>query len=321
MTPRVTVVLAAYNHERFIAHAIESVLAQEAPFDWELVVFEDCSTDRTREIVCDYANRYPGRVRTVLSRHNKDYTRWLGAIQQGAGEYIAVLDGDDYWSSPAKLRKQVALMDAHPGAALSFHDVEIIYESSSKRPARMIGGSGAPVVTFSDLISGNHIPWSATMYRRAAVTDLPEWFLDITCSDWALNLLCARRGHAIYLPEVLGGYRRHASGLWSGMSRRCQLEELIRTTELFAEKFDLRDSREVRDALAAHWAALAVVHRMEGNRPEAARCLARARETRAFTRVLQWRVVVGSMPATRFLYRAWCKLQRVSARARRSVAT
>src|SRR5687767_3231308 len=127
---RVSVLLVTYNHERYIAQALDSALAQEALFGFEVLVSEDRSTDRTREILLDYQRRHPDRIRLLLSEQNlctnEVTTRAIAAAQ---GEYVASLDGDDWWSATDKLRRQVEFLDAHPECALCFHDVDVVYEN------------------------------------------------------------------------------------------------------------------------------------------------------------------------------------------------
>ena len=121
-SPKVSVVMLTYNHEKFIAQAIESVLIQRTNFPIELVVGEDCSTDGTREIVRRYAAARPDIIRLVFHEKN------VGAYENGQdvlaacqGEYIALLEGDDYWTSPDKLQRQADYLDAQPACALCFH--------------------------------------------------------------------------------------------------------------------------------------------------------------------------------------------------------
>ena len=95
--PVVSVVLLTYDHERHIAQAIESVLAQRADFGVELLITEDCSTDRTREIVLAFAAEHPGRIRTFLSERNLNSNEVTArAIRAARGRFLAFLDGDDF---------------------------------------------------------------------------------------------------------------------------------------------------------------------------------------------------------------------------------
>ena len=108
---------------------------QEADFSYEVVIGEDCSTDRTRPIVMEYARAYPGKIRLVVGSERvgapRNFARTLEACQ---GQYIALLDGDDYWTSPDKLRKQVEFLDRRPECAICFHDVLVVYEDGSRNP-------------------------------------------------------------------------------------------------------------------------------------------------------------------------------------------
>jgi glycosyltransferase involved in cell wall biosynthesis len=120
---KVSVILLTYNHIRFIRQAVSSVLAQKTDFDFEVLIVEDCSADGTREVVIDFANRYPEKIRLQLSPVNiSSNTILMDAIGAARGEFIAFLDGDDYWTSPHKLQKQLDFMTSHPELTLCWHD-------------------------------------------------------------------------------------------------------------------------------------------------------------------------------------------------------
>lgn len=128
-TPLVSVCMTTYNHERFLAQAIESILEQQAPFGVELVLGEDCSTDSTRALCEEYAAKYPGCVRLVTSAENvgwrANYRRTIAACR---GRYIAMCDGDDWWCDPHKLRKQVELLESDPGLGMCYTRTERFYQ-------------------------------------------------------------------------------------------------------------------------------------------------------------------------------------------------
>jgi glycosyltransferase involved in cell wall biosynthesis len=113
--PKVSVCMMTYNHERFIAQAIESVLEQKTSFDLELVIGEDCSTDGTRKIVAEYARKYPEKIKAMFRETNLGMTaNGIQTLRECRGRYIALLEGDDYWTDPLKLQKQVDFLDVHP---------------------------------------------------------------------------------------------------------------------------------------------------------------------------------------------------------------
>jgi len=118
-SPLVSVWMTTYNHEPYIARAIEGVLMQETAFPIELVIGEDCSTDRTREIVMDYQKRRPDVIRVITSDRNVGLFENDRRVNQALrGEYVAFCEGDDYWTHPRKLQMQVDIMEADPGIGL-----------------------------------------------------------------------------------------------------------------------------------------------------------------------------------------------------------
>ena len=112
--PLVSVFMITYNHEKFIAQAIEGVLMQKTNFPFELIIGEDCSTDRTREIVVDYAQRFPEIIKPILHEKNVGMKSNMNTCMQAcSGKYTAICEGDDYWIDSLKLQKQVGFLEAH----------------------------------------------------------------------------------------------------------------------------------------------------------------------------------------------------------------
>jgi glycosyltransferase involved in cell wall biosynthesis len=121
------VLVVTYNHERFVERAVRSVLSQKADFECEVIVCEDLSTDGTRAILNRLDADFRGRLRLLFWERNLGPARnFCCPYAECRGEYVAYLDGDDYWIDPAKLRKQVALLDADPGCALCYHPTRYV---------------------------------------------------------------------------------------------------------------------------------------------------------------------------------------------------
>lgn len=271
----VSVVLVTYNHEPFIVQAIESVLAQE-DVQYELLISEDCSTDRTGEIVVDYARRYPSRIRLFRSPENLNTNEVLSrAIEAACGRYVALLDGDDYWTSTRKLRTQVDYLDAHRECAICFHNAMVTYEDGTPpHPFHMAVPTykmshplPRPVSTLADVAPGNFMQTCSVIFRRGLFGRFPSWYAGFAVGDWPLHVLNAEHGDIGYLDEIMAAYRVHSGGLWStGMSRYTRREYADGFAEAyrilndhldgrFADEFGQRVTLMYLDAAATVYAA------------------------------------------------------------------
>jgi glycosyltransferase involved in cell wall biosynthesis len=198
--------LKAYNHERYIAQAIDSALAQRTSFDVEILIGEDCSSDGTRAIVMSYASRYPDRIRVLAHERNLGMARNTLALYGAArGEYVAWLDGDDYWIAPDKLQRQVEFLDSHPGYALCCHDSLVVGPDGSAQPAHR-APRAAKTFSLDDMLLGRP-PYASAYVFRKLIDVFPPWFETLPYADFPLQVLHAERGLAMYFPDRLGAYR------------------------------------------------------------------------------------------------------------------
>jgi glycosyltransferase involved in cell wall biosynthesis len=256
---KVSVLLATYNHEKWIAQAIDSVLLQKTNFDYEVVIMEDCSTDSTRDIVTDFQNRYPDRIRLILSEKNKyDNTNFVTAWQTSPSQYVAILDGDDYWASPHKLQKQVDFLDTHAECAVCFHNVTILYEDKSREPWDHAHPKPKEFSTLEDLLERNIIPGPSPMLRKGLFGEFPTWFNTQRFADWALYILNAQHGKIGYIDELMAVYRVHSRGVWSGLSGTRKLKEIVGFYESMNANLNFRYDEIVHTTIARVRLPLAV---------------------------------------------------------------
>jgi glycosyltransferase involved in cell wall biosynthesis len=210
--------MVTYNHEKYIAQAIESVLMQQVNFTYELIIGEDCSTDRTREIVADYQKRYPHIIRALLHDTNQGISGNVALVGGAArGQYRAALDGDDYWTSPDKLQRQVDFLDSNPDFVLCFHNCLFFQEDENGRQHNQwlhCPADQKAVVTIEDLMVANCIP-SCSVMVRAGYGEYPEWLSSFTLLDWPLYILTLQFGSGGYINEVMSAYRQHSGGSWA----------------------------------------------------------------------------------------------------------
>jgi glycosyltransferase involved in cell wall biosynthesis len=213
--PVVTVILLTYNHEKFITEALNGVFAQETPFAVELIVTEDHSTDDTLAVI-DSVKARTGREFTVLSSPTNLCSNvvFRRALDIATGEFIATLDGDDYWTDPHKLARQVEHLRKRPDLAMSFHDVVKIDEETGAVVEET--ALGTVELTQCNLAGGNDIPGCSALIRRACVERLPASFDDAEFGDWPLYLAAARHGGVGGVGATMGVYRLHEGGIWSG---------------------------------------------------------------------------------------------------------
>ena len=265
---KLSVMMITYNHERFIAQAIESVLAQRVNFDCEIVIGEDCSTDGTRAVIMDFQRRYPGRIVPLLRDRN------LGAMRNFAetlavcrGKYLAFLEGDDYWTHEDKLQTQINFLDEHPDYAICCHRAQFVDETGA-------GQSGifptlpAGTYTIADLFDGNWVVTGSVMYRWGSVGSLPDWFLTLKMGDWPLHILVARAGKIHLMDEVMSVYRIHQGGIWSSLSHLDRLRASIGMLTALDKHLGFQYTRTIRRTLAESYFEMACHARRDGNRTE-----------------------------------------------------
>jgi glycosyltransferase involved in cell wall biosynthesis len=213
--------MITYNHEKFIAQAIGSVMMQLVNFDYELVIGEDCSTDNTRAIVIDFHQRYPDRIRVLLHDQNqglRGQNNFVQTLKACQGQYVAILEGDDYWTCPDKLQKQVDYLDRQPDSAICFHNAIAFYEDGSYPQREICLPNQMEKSTIEDLLLSDFIPTCSIMFRRDKFLGFPDWVQRLGQSDWPLEVMIAQHGFIRYIDEVMAAYRVHPGGIWSSLS-------------------------------------------------------------------------------------------------------
>jgi glycosyltransferase involved in cell wall biosynthesis len=212
----ISVLMITYNHAAYIAKAIESVLAQRLDTSFELIIGEDCSTDRTRELVRSFQDRHPGTIRVITSPENVGMNENLRRVALAArGEYVTFCEGDDLWHNPDKLSRQLSLARANPNVGMVYSDYDraIRVAGRWRIMQNVIGRSGeAPAhgAAFEDLLDRIQVHLSTMLCRRSLVTD---YFLSdlydpsLRLGDVPLLLYCAARAEVAYLSESTSIYR------------------------------------------------------------------------------------------------------------------
>ena len=256
---KLTVIVTTFNHEPFIAQALDSVLQQVTSFDFELIVGDDASTDGTRRILERSRAGHPDRIRLVLpavNQGNNGNTLARLLLAQARGEYVAWLDGDDYWLVPEKLQCQVDYLEVHQDVSICCHRAYNLYPDGTARPYEdnFEYEVGRRTFQLTDILFQNFLPTCSIVFRRRFLPPLPGSYERMPSADWFLNVLLAGRGPIAYLDPVWGVRRVHANGVISAKPQAVKIAFNITCVKTIDAHFRWRYHRLARARLAyLHW--------------------------------------------------------------------
>jgi glycosyltransferase involved in cell wall biosynthesis len=271
--PKVSIPLIAYNHEHYVRQSLDSALMQETDFPYEIVVGEDCSTDGTREVLMEYQQAHPDKIRLLFREKNLGMQmNYQHTVRECKGEYLAVLDSDDYWTRPDKLARQVRFMEENPGHSISFHRAEVHYEGSPDKK-EIIPGVAKAVSNIDDILITNYIPNCTCMYRASKLPkQWPDWYGEVVTYDWPLHCLVMAEGGTIGFMDMLASvYRVHNTSMWSSLSERKRLQNEVFFYEKIIEAMPEQHKPRAGLGKAGRMLDLANNFRREGEREEARR--------------------------------------------------
>lgn len=235
--PLVSIFCVSYNHEQFIAQALDGFVMQKTNFDYEIVISDDCSTDNTKSIINEYIKKYPKLFKDVSPRKNLGMQKnWLHTLNACTGKYIALCEGDDYWTDANKLQKQVDFMEQHEDCALTYHPVNVVcvdgeYKYPYDKPKTM--------ATTKDLILSHFIPTCSILFKQIPIP-IKEFKIlkKISGLDVALELLISLHGNFYLLNEKMATYQQHSSSVTKQKIKITKHKKLIIKEILFLKKFN-----------------------------------------------------------------------------------
>lgn len=215
----------AYNHEKFIRETLEGFVMQKTNFRFEAIVHDDASTDGTAEIIREYAEKYPDIIKPIYETENQ-YSKKDGSLfrithEACKGKYIAFCEGDDYWTEPYKLQKQVDFLENHSDFVICSHRYKsfdenkncffsVIYPKIKKRTE----------FTLTDLINGKWLAQPLTVVYRRSALNFAEYMKCKIQTDIVLFYFLLKNGKGFLLPDIMAVYRVHNSSVWAPLSKQ-----------------------------------------------------------------------------------------------------
>ncbi|MEY8354040.1 glycosyltransferase [Lachnospiraceae bacterium 54-53] len=210
-----------FNHASYIRQALDSFLMQETGFEYEILVHDDASDDGTGDILREYEEKYPDRVRPLIQTENQ-YSRGIDNISgafnfpRARGKYIFMCDGDDYWVSPHKLQRQVDYMENHPDCTLCIHSARIELAGKALTERQMRPYRGDRTLSPEEIIDKpSGYAMSSMAFPSRLVKELPDYYVDCPVGDTPLQMMAAAEGYGYYMDEPMSAYRVGVAGSWT----------------------------------------------------------------------------------------------------------
>lgn len=222
-TPLVSISCITYNHESYLRQCLDSFLMQKTTFPFEIVIHDDASTDDTGNIITEYAQRYPGMIYSLIQQENQ-FRKGEGSITarfnlpRCRGKYIALCEGDDYWTDEYKLQKQVDLLEQYTQATMCVGLNKQYYEKNGvsliDKPYK---GKNLPLIYLDDT-KRQYFHTSTYLIRKSTLDYVRERYLHLFLGDTAIRYLLINEGPFVLLNDVVSVYRITGTGIWSGLS-------------------------------------------------------------------------------------------------------
>jgi len=276
--PLISVWVITYNHADFIEKCLDSILAQETDYTFEICLGEDESTDGTREICREYAARYPNIIRLFLRDRNDPRRAGCAGVWQFnfietfkacRGKYVALCDGDDFWSDPKKLQKQVDYLEQHPECSGCFHKIgqvsendHIISADMGYPPHRQEFYSLDYLLRYS-----NFSPLFSVVFRNHEQV-APEWIRQAPLADIIVHACNLQRGDYGFLDEVMGYYRIHGGGLFGGTSRLSNVKATLEVYRLIGQNLGFAERPSYHQGIRALKVSCLAEYMMEALLPK-----------------------------------------------------
>ncbi|RLD74135.1 MAG: hypothetical protein DRI87_01970 [Bacteroidetes bacterium] len=261
--PMVSVYMITYNHEPYIAQALESVLEQQTDFDFEIVIGDDCSTDGTTGIIAEYQKKHPQKIHLLTSDTNlgakENSVRTLKACR---GKYIATLEGDDYWTDPMKLQKQIDFLERNPEFSACFGGYFVVDAFNNGEKINNIHPRQRSDKVLKNILGGYTIHPRTLIFRNheSLVRSFVNDFAECYNGDTAISFLIATYGRIKYMDQLFAAYRMHQGGVYSTKSVEYHYNNLINTyTTIFKHLHSKSDKKVLSRTIANFHRRLAII--------------------------------------------------------------
>jgi glycosyltransferase involved in cell wall biosynthesis len=239
---KVSVCMITYNHEKYIEEAINGVLMQDCEYDIELIISNDCSIDQTHKIIQNIIKTHPRSSRIKYFNHSNNLgmmKNFIFTIKQCDGDFVALCEGDDYWTDSNKIQKQVGFMSLHPTISFSFHRANILFNEKLSLSYKNKNYKDRNIVETKYFLrkGGARYCTASSVFRKSAFIDIPDWLSQCHVADYPILFLALQKGEVGYLEDVMCVYRLASVGSWSSenlkfFNRLKNLKKMVRLNNI-----------------------------------------------------------------------------------------
>lgn len=252
----VSVCVITYNHENYIRECLDGILMQKVNFNYEILINDDASTDATQSIIKQYQRKYPEQVFPIFQKKNQ-FSQGVRGINfrfnfpRARGKYIALCEGDDYWTDPRKLSIQLAFLEDNPDYSLCFHNVKVIKNVKGRKPEeRLFKDYSKNEFDGRDVLRSWLIPTASIVFRNIGHQNFPSFTTEFTFGDLSLQLTLAEYGKLALLPQTMSVYRINDSSITiRNINEPLHYRENIRQLKTFDEFFHGKYKKEIKDRI------------------------------------------------------------------------
>lgn len=238
----VNVIMITYGHENYIRQAIEGVLLQECDFEAELIIANDCSPDSTDAVIQDVIKNHPRGSWISYIKHEKNIgmmPNFIFAMKHCQGKYIALCEGDDYWTDPLKLQKQVDFLEQNPEYNICFHNVQLFNQESNSFSQDRLTRKVSETTSSEELAKGNYIHTPSVVLRNNFI--IPPWFSQSPIGDWTLYMIAVKDKKIKKIEDTMAVYRVHSASIWALKSEEYRLVNTIKSVELLIKSREINN--------------------------------------------------------------------------------
>lgn len=247
----VSIICNAYNHEPYIAQCLDGFIMQRTNFDFEVLVHDDASTDKTADIIRMYESQYPQIIKPIYQTENQYSKNGVSQFQypRVQGKYVAFCEGDDYWTDPYKLQKQFDGMEAHPEVDICAHNAVMLNAKTNKKIRNIASRKWNMIIPVENVIlgGGGFVATNSLFFRVELLNNMPP-FRRMSELDYAMQIHGALRGGMLYLNDSMSVYRFQTTGSWSA----AQQENTKKRQELNQELFQILQQLDIDTHMRYH---------------------------------------------------------------------